>query len=219
VIDFAGLFDLLWPALLETLYMVGVSTLLTMLLGLPLGVLLVITSPGHIAPAPRFNAVLGAIVNVGRSLPFIVALAALVPLTRLIVGTTIGSTAAIVPLTIAAIPFWARVAETALREVDRGLVEAAQAMGSTVGQIIWKVLLPEALPSLVLGLTITIIALVGYSALAGVVGGGGLGDVAIRYGYQRFETDIMIATVVVLIVLVQGIQSLGDLVARRISHR
>lgn len=219
MIDLASLFDLLWPALLETLYMVGVSALLTLVFGLPLGVLLVIASPGHIRPAPRLGPVLGAIVNVGRSLPFIVALAALVPLTRLIVGTTIGSTAAIVPLTIAAIPFFARVAEAALREVDRGLVEAAQAMGSTNGQIILKVLLPEALPSLALGLTITIIALVGYSALAGVVGGGGLGDVAIRYGYQRFETDIMIATVVVLVVLVQGIQSLGDLVARRISHR
>ncbi|MBV9790876.1 MAG: ABC transporter permease, partial [Chloroflexi bacterium] len=206
-------------ATLETLYMVGVSTFFTMLLGLPLGVLLVITDAGQILAAPRLNRILGAIVNIGRSLPFIILLVAVIPLTRLLVGTSIGSTAAIVPLTIAAIPFFARVVETALREVDRGLVEAAHSMGCTNWQIIGKVLIPEALPSLVLGLTITIIGLLGYSAMAGAVGGGGLGDLAIRYGYQRFNTPVMIATVVLLIVLVQGMQMLGDRAARRISKR
>ncbi|WP_026369978.1 methionine ABC transporter permease [Kallotenue papyrolyticum] len=209
----------LWQATLETLYMVGIATLFTALLGLPLGVLLVITDRGNILAAPALNRVLAAIINVGRSLPFIILLVAVIPLTRLIVGTSIGSTAAIVPLTIAAIPFFARVVETALREVERGLIEAAQAMGATTWQIVTKVLLPEALPSLVLGLTITIIGLIGYSAMAGAVGGGGLGDLAIRYGYQRFQTDVMIATVVLLIVLVQAIQMLGDWIARRLTRR
>ncbi|HEY0733842.1 MAG TPA: methionine ABC transporter permease [Herpetosiphonaceae bacterium] len=217
--ELAELTQSLWEATLETLYMVGVSTFFTMLLGLPLGVLLVITDAGQILAAPRLNKVLGAIVNVGRSLPFIILLVAVIPLTRLLAGTSIGSTAAIVPLTIAAIPFFARVVETALREVDRGLVEAAHSMGCTNWQIIAKVLIPEALPSLVLGLTITIIGLLGYSAMAGAVGGGGLGDLAIRYGYQRFNTQVMIATVVLLILLVQGIQMLGDRAARRISKR
>jgi D-methionine transport system permease protein len=209
----------LWTATLETVYMVSVATVLTVALGLPLGVLLVITAPGQILAAPLAHRVLGTIVNLGRSLPFIILLVALIPLTRVIVGTTIGSTAAIVPLTIAAIPFFARIVETALREVDRGLIEAAQAMGSTNWQIIAKVLLPEALPSLVLGLTITVIALLGYSALAGAVGGGGLGDLAIRFGYQRYQTDVMIATIALLLVLVQGLQMLGDAVARRMTRR
>lgn len=209
----------LWSATLGTLYMVGVATLFTVLLGLPLGVLLVVTDRGQIREMPGLNRVLAAIVNVGRSLPFIILLVAVIPFTRLIVGTSIGSTAAIVPLTIAAIPFFARVVETALREVDRGLVEAAQAMGATNWQIVGKVLIPEALPSLVLGVTITIISLLGYSAMAGAVGGGGLGALAINYGYNRFETDVMIATVVLLIVLVQGLQMLGDRAARRINHR
>jgi D-methionine transport system permease protein len=209
----------LWEASVETFYMVGVATLFTILLGLPLGVLLVITDRRQIWESPRLNRVLAAIVNVGRSLPFIILLVAVIPLTRAIVGTTIGSTAAIVPLTLAAIPFFARVVETALREIERGLIEAAQAMGATTWQIIAKVLLPEAMPSLVLGLTITIIGLLGYSAMAGAVGGGGLGDLAIRYGYQRFETEVMIATVVLLVVLVQGIQMLGDTAARRINKK
>jgi D-methionine transport system permease protein len=217
--DWPVLLDSLWDATRETAYMVGIATLFTILLGLPLGVLLVTTDRGHIWEMPRLNRVLGAIVNVGRSLPFIILLVAVVPLTRAIVGTTIGSTAAIVPLTIAAIPFFARVVETALREVDRGLIEAAQSMGCTNGQIIRKVLLPEALPSLVLGLTITIIGVLGYSAMAGAIGGGGLGDLAVRYGYQRFDTNVMIATVVLLIVMVQFIQMLGDRLARRMSRR
>lgn len=217
--DWAELGSNLWAASVETFYMVGVATVFTALLGLPLGVLLVITDRGSIVAAPGVNKVLAAIVNVGRSLPFIILLVAVIPFTRLIAGTSIGSTAAIVPLTIAAIPFFARVVETALREVERGLIEAAQAIGATNWQIVAKVLIPEALPSLVLGLTITIIGLLGYSAMAGAVGGGGLGDLAIRYGYQRFQTDVMLATVVLLIVLVQGIQMLGDWAARRINKR
>lgn len=217
--EWSVLMQSLWSATVETAYMVGVSVLFTVLAGLPLGVLLVTTDRGHIWEAPQVNRVLGAIVNVGRSLPFIILLVAVVPLTRAIVGTTIGPTAAIVPLTIAAIPFFARVVETALREVDRGLIEAAQAMGCTNRQIIGKVLLPEALPSLVLGLTITVIGVIGYTAMAGAVGGGGLGDLAIRYGYQRFDTNVMIATVILLIVLVQLIQMLGDWAARRMSRR
>lgn len=211
------------PALLEatreTLYMVGVTTLFTLLLGLPLGVLLITTDRGGLFPAPLLNSALGAIVNIGRSLPFIILLVAIIPITRLIVGTSIGSTAAIVPLTVAAIPFFARVCETALREVDRGLIEAAHSIGCTPWQIIVKVLIPEAMPSLVLGLTITVISLIGYSAMAGAVGSGGLGDLAIRYGYNRFETDVMIVTVVLLIVLVQAVQFLGNRLARGLSRR
>jgi D-methionine transport system permease protein len=209
----------LWKATGETLYMTGVSTLFTLLIGLPLGVLLVVTDRGGLAPSPVLNIGLGALINIGRSLPFIILLVAIVPLTRLIVGTTIGATAAIVPLTVAAIPFFARVCETALREVDHGLVEAAQAMGCADNTIITKVLIPEALPSLVLGLTITIISLLGYSAMAGAIGGGGLGDLAIRYGYQRFETSVMIATVVLLVVLVQLMQLIGNGIARGLSRR
>ncbi len=206
-------------AALETLYMVGVSTLLTVVLGLPLGVLLVITDRNGLKRAPALNQVLGAVVNFARSLPFIILLVVVIPFTRFVVGTSIGSTAAIVPLSLAAIPFFARVAETGLREVDRGLVEAAQAMGCTTWQIIRKVLLPEALPSLILGIALTIINLIGYSAMAGVIGGGGLGDVAVRYGYQRFETAVMVVTVVLLVVVVQGIQILGSKLALKVSKR
>lgn len=206
-------------ATLETLYMVGVSTLLTVILGLPLGVLLVITDRNGLKSAPALNQVLGAVVNFARSLPFIILLVVVIPFTRLVVGTSIGSTAAIVPLSLAAIPFFARVAETGLREVDRGLVEAAQAMGCTTWQIIRKVLLPEAMPSLILGTALTIINLIGYSAMAGVIGGGGLGDLAIRYGYQRFETVVMVVTVVLLVIVVQGIQILGNKLALKVSKR
>lgn len=209
----------LWTGTLDTLYMVGVSTLFTVLLGLPLGVLLVTSDRNGLTPAPAFNLVLGTIINAARSLPFIILLVVVIPFTRLVVGTSIGATAAIVPLSLAAIPFFARVTETALREVDRGLVEAAQAMGCSPRQIILKVLVPEALPSLVLGVALTIISLIGYSAMAGAIGGGGLGDLAIRYGYQRFETTVMIVTVALLILLVQGIQALGNRLAARLSHR
>jgi D-methionine transport system permease protein len=199
--------------------MVGVSTLLTAVFGLLLGVLLVLTDRGGLLSVPPVNRLLGAVVNVGRSLPFIILLIALMPFTRLIVGTTIESTAAIVPLTVGAIPFYARLVETALREVDRDVIAAARAMGASVREIVVKVLLREARPGLAAGLTVTVIALIGYSAMAGAIGGGGLGDVAVRYGYERFETGVMVATVVVLVVLVQLIQMLGDLVARRLSRR
>jgi D-methionine transport system permease protein len=210
---------LLKDATVDTLYMVGVSTLLTAVFGLLLGVLLVLTDRGGLLSVPPVNRLLGAVVNVGRSLPFIILLIALMPFTRLIVGTTIESTAAIVPLTVGAIPFYARLVETALREVDRDVIAAARAMGASVREIVVKVLLREARPGLAAGLTVTVIALIGYSAMAGAIGGGGLGDVAVRYGYERFETGVMVATVVVLVVLVQLIQMLGDLVARRLSRR
>ncbi|RCG22765.1 ABC transporter permease [Sphaerisporangium album] len=215
--------DDLLPALLqatgETAQMVFWSALLTLLLGLPLGVLLVATDRGGLVPAPAVKAVLGGVVNVGRSLPFIVLMVAILPFTRLVTGTTIGTVAAIVPLTLGAVPFYARLVETALRGVERAVVEAAQAMGASRVRVVARVLLPEALPGLVAGLTVTVVALIGYSAMAGAIGGGGLGDLAIRYGYQRFDTTVMIITVVLLVVVVQLVQSLGDLVARRLSHR
>ncbi|MFI0422026.1 methionine ABC transporter permease [Spongiactinospora sp. 9N601] len=199
--------------------MVAMATLLTAVFGLPLGVLLVTADRGGLTPAPGFKAVLGAVVNIGRSLPFIVLMVAVIPFTRLVTGTTIGTVAAVVPLTLGAVPFFARLVETALRGVDREVVEAAQAMGARRLAIVGKVLLPESLPGLVAGLTVTIVALIGYSAMAGAIGGGGLGDLAVRYGYQRFDTAVMIITVVLLIVIVQFVQSLGDLVARRLDRK
>ena len=214
-----AMIHLLLDALWETLAMVAVSALGAAIVGIPAGVVLIITGKGHILENLPLNRVLGASVNVVRSVPFIILLVAIIPLTRLIVGTSIGTTAAIVPLMLSAIPFVARVSETALREVDPGLIDAAQAMGATPGQIVRKVLLPEALPGLVAGLTITVVSLIGYSAMAGVVGGGGLGDLGIRYGYQRFQPDVMLTVVVVLVVLVQGVQSVGDGLARRLNKR
>lgn len=205
-------------ALYQTLYMVGASLLLSSILGIPLGVLLVITDKGGIAEKVGLNKILAFVVNTVRSIPFIILLIFLLPVTRFIVGTTIGTTASIVPLTIAAIPFVGRIVETAIREVNPGVIEAAQAMGASVWQIICKVLLREALPSIVYGLTIITINLVGYSAMAGVIGGGGLGDLAIRYGYQRFNNQIMLIIVIVLIILVQLLQHLGDCLARKITH-
>ena len=213
-----GWAPLIWQATRETLMMVGIAMAVTIPLGLVLGVLLLISGRGQILEQPLLNKVLGAIVNVGRSVPFIILLVAVIPLTRALVGTTIGTTAAIVPLALATIPFFARIVETALREVPGGLVEAALASGARRRDVVTKVLIPEALPSLVAGVTITTIGVLGYSAMAGAVGGGGLGDVAIRYGYQRYETSITVATVVVLVVLVQVLQFLGDRVARRLSH-
>jgi D-methionine transport system permease protein len=204
----------------ETLYMVGVALLFTLMLGLPLGVVLFLTSHGApLGRASRLHAALSTIVNIGRSLPFIILLIAVIPLTRLIAGTTLGSTAAIVPLTLAAAPFYARVVQLALQEVDRGRIEAVVAMGGTLGHIVNKVLLPEALPGLVAGVTLTCVVLVSFSAMAGVVGGGGLGDLAVRYGYERFNTEVMLATVVVLVMLVQAIQMSGDWLLRRLAHR
>ncbi|GAA1978486.1 ABC transporter permease [Catenulispora subtropica] len=210
---------LLWQATLETFQMVGWSALFTVLIGLPLGLALVLTDKGGLLANQAANKVLGTVVNVGRSLPFIILLIAITPFTRGIVGTTIGVDAAIVPLAVGAVPFFARLVETAVREVDRGLIEASAAMGASHLTTVRKVLLPESLPALVSGLTTTVIALVGYSAMAGAIGGGGLGDLAIRYGYQRFENGLMIATVVLLVVLVQIVQWLGDFAAKRLAHR
>lgn len=210
---------LLAEALLETLYMVVVSALIATAVGIPLGIVLVTTGKGHIMANAKLNTTLGGIVNATRSTPFIILMVAIIPLTRMIVGTSIGTNAAIVPLSIAAIPFLGRIVEAAIREVDRGVVEAAQAMGASPLQIIVKVLIPEALPALVLGVTITVVSLIGYSAMAGAVGGGGLGDLAIRYGYQRFRPEVMAATVVILIAVVQVVQSCGDRLAQRLNKR
>ena len=194
----------------ETLYMVSVAGIVGFAIGIPLGVILHITKKGGLMENPAFNSILGAVVNMGRSVPFLVLMVAIIPVTKFIVGSFIGTTAAIVPLTIGAIPFVARLVEGALIEVPSGLVEAAQSMGATPLQIITKVLLPEALPMIVNSVTITLVTLVSYSAMAGTVGGGGLGDVAIRYGFHRYDLTIMAVTVVMLIVLVQIIQSIGD---------
>jgi D-methionine transport system permease protein len=211
--------DLFLRAFGETLLMVGVSGLLGGLIGVPLGILLYLTERNGILPNLPFNRVAGLVVNAVRSTPFIILLVAVIPLTRFFVGSSIGTAAAIVPLTIAAAPFVARLVETALAEVDRGLIEAAQAMGATTGQIVFKVLVPEAFPGIVAGLTITFVSLVGYSAMAGAIGGGGLGDVGIRYGYQRFLPEVMLMVVLILIVFVQMVQSLGDWLVRRLRHR
>lgn len=213
----------LWPLLLDgtldTLYMVGLAAVFTILIGLPLGVLLFITRSQGVLPAPRANQILGSMVNVGRSLPFIVLLIALIPFTRIIVGTTLGSTAAVVPITIGAFPFFARVVESALDEVDKGRIEAILSMGGNAWHVISKVLLPEALPAVIAGITLTIVMLIGFSSMAGVIGGGGLGDLAIRYGYQRFNNQVMVGTVVILVVMVQLVQSVGDSLVRRLAHR
>lgn len=215
----ADMMPLLTKALGETVYMVVVSMIIATIVGVPLGVLLHTTSKGQILESPAVNRVVGAVVNAVRSIPFIILLVAIIPFTRLLVGSAIGTTAAMVPLVIAAIPFIGRQVETSLKEVPFGLVEAAQSMGATPAQIIWKVLLPESMSSIVAQLTTVIISLVGESAMAGAVGGGGLGDLAIRYGYQRFRPEIMLATVVILIVLVQLVQFVGNTLAKRLDKR
>lgn len=215
----AEMMPLLTKALSETIYMVAISMLIASAIGIPLGVLLHVTAKGEFLDAPMVNRSIGAVVNAVRSIPFIILMVAIIPLTRLIVGSAIGTTAAMVPLVIASVPFIGRQVETSLREVPRGLVEAALSMGATPMQIITRVLLPESMPGIVSQLTTVIIALVGESAMAGAIGGGGLGDLAIRYGYQRFRPDIMIATVVILIVLVQLVQFLGNTLAARLDKR
>ena len=215
----AAMLELFATSLWETVLMVAISGLAGALLGVPLGVFLRLTDRGGVLENRAVNAVTGAIVNAVRSTPFIILLVAIIPFTRFVVGSSIGTAAAIVPLTISAIPFVARLVETALREVDSGLVEAAQAMGASTQQIVFKVLLPEALPGIVAGLTIMLVSLTGYSAMAGAIGGGGLGDLGIRYGYQRFLPDVMLAVVVILIVFVQLLQSLGDWAVRKLSHK
>ena len=213
------LLELIAWSTLDTLAMVGLAGAFGTLIGLPLGIFLATSRVNELFPAPLTNRVLGLIVNATRSTPFIILVVAIVPLTRLIAGTSIGTAAAVVPLTIAAAPFIARVIETAIREVDPGLVEAARAFGASPIQIVQKVLLPEALPSIALALTLTAVSLIGYSAMVGAVGGGGLGDLGIRYGYQRFMPDVMAIVVIVLIVLVQGVQTLGEWIARRLDKR
>jgi D-methionine transport system permease protein len=211
--------DRLLAALEETVVMTLVSGAISFIVGLPLGLVLVGTAPGGIWENLIVNKVLGAVVNVFRSLPFIILLVAVIPLTRFLVGTSIGTEAAIVPLSISAIPYYGRVAEVSLREVDHGLIEAVKAMGGGRWTIIRDVLVPEALPSLISGFTVTIVLLIGASAMAGAVGAGGLGDLAIRYGYQRFETSVMIAVIIVLIVLVTFVQAAGDRIAKLFDHR
>ena len=215
----AAALSILWNATLETLLMVGAATVLAVLGGLPLGILLAATDPNGILEHRWVNRILGTVINLGRSVPFIILMVAIIPFTRKVVGTSIGTTAAIVPLTVAAIPFMARLVEGALKEVDPGVIEAAQSMGTGPLQIIYKVLLPEALPALVLAVTVTAVNLVGYSAMAGAIGGGGLGDLAIRYGYQRFRGDVMLQTVAILVLLVQGMQMLGDRIAQKLYER
>ncbi|PJI97864.1 D-methionine transport system permease protein [Acidovorax sp. 69] len=214
-----AMLDLFASSLWETLIMVGISGIVGGLIGVPLGVFLRLTDDGGVLENGPLNKLVGWLVNAVRSTPFIILLVAIIPFTRLITGSSIGTAAAVVPLTIAAAPFVARLVESALREVDHGLVEAAQAMGATTSQIVWKVLLPEALPGIVAGLTITFVSLTGYSAMAGAIGGGGLGDLGIRYGYQRFLPEIMLAVVLVLIFFVQAVQSLGDWAVRKLGHR
>lgn len=203
----------------QTLYMTFVSTFFAYVLGLPLGVLVAVTSKNGIAPKKGLNMVLGWVVNIGRSIPFIILMVALIPFTKFVVGKSIGSTAAIVPLVIAAAPFIARLVETSLQELDEGVIEAAKAMGASNWQIIYKVMLPESIPSLVRGLTIAIITLIGYSAMAGTVGGGGLGDLAIRYGYNRYQDDVMILTIIMLVILVQLIQVVFNFLAKKIDKK
>lgn len=204
---------------LDTLWMVAVSGLLGAAVGVPLGVFLATSNRGELFASPAANRALGLVVNATRSTPFIILVVGIIPFTRLIAGTSIGTRAAIVPLTIAAAPFIARIIEAAIREVDQGLIEAARAFGATPLQIVRKVLLPEALPAVTLGLTLTLVSLIGYSAMVGAVGGGGLGDLGIRYGYQRFMPDVMLVVVLVLIVLVQGVQTIGDNLARHLDKR
>ncbi|CAJ1004327.1 MULTISPECIES: methionine ABC transporter permease [Bacillales] len=206
-------------ATLDTLTMLGFSTLFTVLIGLPLGVLLFLTSKGQLLENRVFYTIASFVVNVLRSVPFIILMIMLIPLTKILVGTSLGVKGAIPPLVIGAAPFFARLVETSLREVDRGVIEAAQSMGASKWQIIWNVLLPESRPGLIAGITITTVALVSYTAMSGVIGGGGLGDLAIRYGYQRFQTDVMIVTVVILLVLVQILQTLGDKLVIRFSRK
>ena len=206
-------------ATLDTLLMLGGSMALTVVFGIPLGVLLYLSGKGRLAANPVVNGVLSLIVNILRSVPFIILLIVMLPVTVLMVGTSLGVAGAIPPLVVGAAPFYARLVETALREVDKGVVEATQAMGGSTFQIVTRALIPEAMPGIVAGATVTAIALVSYTAMAGVVGAGGLGDLAVRFGYQRFQTDVMVVTVVLLLLLVQGLQMIGDRLVARVSHR
>ncbi len=210
----------LWPGIVETLLMVGISGVVTVLIGLPLGVVLFVTQPGGMAENRLVNLLLsGIVVNITRSVPYAILMLTLVPFTRFIVGTSIGPIAASVSLTIAAVPFFSRLVEASLREVHPGKVDAAHAMGSTRLQTVWKVLLPEAKPSLVANVTTTVVVLIGYSAMAGLIGGGGLGRLAYNYGYQRYQFEVMVVILVVLVALVQLVQWIGDVTVRKVDHR
>lgn len=211
--------DLLLKSLAETLYMLSVSAIIAAVIGIPLGILLVVTEKNHILSCPMMNKPLAFVINMIRSIPFIILIVAIIPLTRIIAGTSIGTTAAIVPLTLAAIPYTARMVETSIREIPSGLIEAAESMGASPLQIIYKVLIPEALPAVIQNMTVVIVSLIGSSAMAGTIGGGGLGDLAIRYGYQRFQADMMIATIVVLIVIVQVIQWVGNNLSKKTNKK
>lgn len=211
--------QLLIDGTIATIIMTSVSTLIAYIFGIPLGVLVMITAPGSLHPHKTLNSVIGWVVNIGRSIPFIILLVALIPFTRFIVGTSLGTPGAIVPLVVAATPFVARLVESSLQEIGFGVIEAAQSYGASTFQIIWKVMLRESLPSIVRGISITFITLFGYSAMAGAIGAGGLGDIAIRYGYYRYQHDVMFVTIIILIVLVQLIQTMGDLAARKIDKR
>ncbi|MBP9787582.1 MAG: ABC transporter permease [Acinetobacter sp.] len=213
------LIDLLLTGTTDTLIMVGVSAILAFLIGLPIALILVSTADFGIYPSRKINQSLGWVINITRSVPFLILMVALIPFTRWIIGTSYGVLAAIVPLTIAAIPFFARIAEVSLREVDQGLIEAAQAMGCNRKQILWHVLLPEALPGIVAGFTVTIVTMISSSAIAGAIGAGGLGDIAYRYGYQRFDMQVMLAVILVLIVLVMLVQTTGDNIAKQLDKR
>jgi D-methionine transport system permease protein len=213
------LIDLLITGTIDTLLMVGVSAFIAFLIGLPLAVVLVNTSEQGIYPSKKINHALGTVINITRSVPFLILMVALIPLTRWIVGTSYGVWAAVVPLTLAATPFFARIAEVSLREVDQGLIEAAQAMGCNRKQIVWHVLLPEALPGIVAGFTVTIVTMINSSAIAGAIGAGGLGDIAYRYGYQRFDMQMMFAVIVVLVALVMFVQAFGDSLANQLDKR
>ena len=215
----SNLIQMIWDSFLETIIMVAISGGIGALAGIPLGILLFVTDRKSFLPMPGFNAVLGTVINALRSVPFIILLVAIIPFTRLIVGSSIGTAAAIVPLTLSVAPFIARIVETSLREVDKGLVEAAQSMGATNMQIITKVLLPEAMPGIVAGLTISIISLIGYSAMAGTIGGGGLGQIAITYGYQKYDDQIVWLCVALTIIIVQILQEFGMYIARRTDRR
>lgn len=211
--------NLLFKSLAETLYMLSISAIIAAIIGIPLGILLVVTEKNGILVCPVLNKPLAFAINMVRSIPFIILMVAIIPFTRMVAGTSIGTTAAIVPLTIAAIPYTARMVETSIREIPFGLIEAAESMGASPYQIIKKVLIPEALPSIIENMTVVIVSLIGSSAMAGTIGGGGLGDLAIRYGYQRFQADVMIATIIVLIIIVQLIQFIGSTWSRKTDKR
>jgi len=211
--------DLLLKGTLDTLYMTGLSALVSYICGMPLGIILVITERNHIWPHYQLNRIIGSIINFARSVPFIILLIAVIPFTRLVVGTSIGATASVVPLVLAATPFVARLVEASLKEIDWGVIEAAQSMGASNWEIIYKVMFRETLPSTILGIAITIITLIGYSAMAGTVGGGGLGDLAVRYGYYRYEEEVMVITIILLVFIVQAVQSSGNYLSRIIDKK